>query len=240
MKTKEKSTRLDMTGTWQGVCMMLPLAIFTIAFGLAFGVAAVHQGLASWEAMLMSTLIFAAPTQFAALEMWHSPLPLLALAATTLAIHTRHMLMSASLYPWLKPLPPRQQFAMVIFLTDSNWAMALGEYQRGERNLGILLGGGIALWCAWVIGTGAGVAFGGGITEPERFGLDVIMLCFLLMIVVGRNPQAAMAIPWMAAAASALMAYWWLPPYLHVMVGAIVGGLAAVLMAEYGSKGNAL
>ena len=230
MKVKENPTRLDIAGTWRGLRMMLPLAIFTIAFGLAFGVAAVHQGLAGWEAMLMSLFVFAAPSQFAALEMWHSPLPLLALAAVTLAIHTRHMLMSAALYPWLKTLPQRQQFAMVILLTDSNWAMALGEYQRGERNLGILLGGGIALWGAWVGGTAIGLAFGGGITEPERFGLDVIMLCFLLMIVVGGNPRVAMALPWLAAAASALMAYWWLPPYLHVMVGAITGGVVAVLL----------
>ena len=46
MKIKENPTRLDIAGTWQGIRMMLPLAVFTIAFGLAFGVAAVHQGLA--------------------------------------------------------------------------------------------------------------------------------------------------------------------------------------------------
>lgn len=230
MSEKENTTRLNLPGTWRGIRMMLPLAAFTVAFGLAFGVAAVHRGLAEWEAMLMSVFMFAAPSQFAALELWHMPLPLLALAATTLAIHTRHMLMGAALYPWLQPLPRRKQFAMVVLLTDSNWAMALGEYHRGERNLGILLGGGIALWTAWVVGTVIGLTFGGAITEPERFGLDVIMLCFLLVIVVGANPRAAMCLPWLAAAASALMAYSWLPPYLHVMVGALTGGLAAVLL----------
>ncbi|HEY9818026.1 MAG TPA: AzlC family ABC transporter permease [Candidatus Obscuribacterales bacterium] len=230
MILKDNYAHLDLSGTWRGIRMMLPLAAFTVAFGLAFGVAAVHRGLADWEAMLMSLFVFAAPSQFAALELWRSPLPLLALAAITLAIHTRHMLMSAALYPWLKPLPRRQQFAMVILLTDSSWAMALGEYHRGERNLGILLGGGIALWSAWVVGTAIGLAFGGGITEPERFGLDVIMLCFLLMIVVGGNPRAVMALPWLTAAISALMAYWWLPPYLHVMVGALTGGMVAVLL----------
>ncbi|WP_249978636.1 AzlC family ABC transporter permease [Vreelandella olivaria] len=212
--------------------MMLPLAAFTVAFGLAFGVAAVHQGVNDWEAILMSSFVFAAPSQFAALEMWHSPLPLFALAVTTLAIHTRHMLMSAALYPWLQPLPKRQQLAMVVFLTDSNWAMALGEYQRGERNLGILLGGGVVLWSAWVVGTIIGLAFGEGITDPGRFGLDVIMLCFLLMIVVSGNPRAVMILPWLAASTSALMAYWWLPPYLHVIVGAVTGGMVAILLPE--------
>lgn len=230
MTLRNNYAHLDLSGTWRGIRMMLPLAAFTVAFGLAFGVAAVHRGLADWEAMLMSLFVFAAPSQFAALELWQPPLPLLALAVITLAIHTRHMLMSAALYPWLKPLSWRQQFAMVILLTDSSWAMALGEYHRGERNLGILLGGGIALWSAWVVGTAIGLVFGGGITEPERFGLDVIMLCFLLMIVVGGNPRVVMALPWLAAAISALMAYWWLPPYLHVMVGALTGGMVAVLL----------
>ncbi|WP_043532185.1 AzlC family ABC transporter permease [Litchfieldella xinjiangensis] len=232
MAAHENSVRLDGQGTWRGIRMMLPLAAFTVAFGLAFGVASVHRGLADWEAMLMSLFVFAAPSQFAALELWPAPVPLLPLAAITLAIHTRHMLMSAALYPWLEPLPRRKQFAMVILLTDSNWAMALGEYHRGERNLGILLGGGIALWSAWVIGTALGLAFGGGITEPERFGLDVIMLCFLLMIVVGSHPRAIMVLPWLAAATSALFAYWWLPPYLHVLVGALTGGLVAVLLPK--------
>lgn len=229
MPEEEKSTRLDLLGTWQGICKMLPLAAFTVAFGLAFGVAAVHRGMAEWEAMLMSIFMFAAPSQFAALELWETPLPLLALAATTLAIHTRHVLMSAALHPWLCLLPRRQQFATVGLLTDSNWAMAISEYQRGERNVGILLGGGIALWTAWVMGTAIGLTFGGSITEPERFGLDVIMMCFLLVIIFNSSPRTAMYLPWAAAAASALAAYWWLPAYLHVMVGALTGGAVAAL-----------
>ncbi|WP_252109707.1 MULTISPECIES: AzlC family ABC transporter permease [unclassified Halomonas] len=233
MMGQQNETTLTIAGTWQGIRLMLPLAFFTIAFGLAFGVAASHQGLAAWQALSMSTLVFAAPSQFAALELWHAPLPLLALAGTTLAIHTRHMLMGASLYTWLAPLPPLKRFAVIFLVTDSNWALALSKYQQGERNVGILLGGGIALWAAWVLGTGAGLMFGGGITHPERFGLDMIMLCFLLVIVIGNRPRAFMVLPWLAAGTSALLAYWWLPPFLHVMVGALTGGAVAVLLARY-------
>ncbi|WP_010628930.1 MULTISPECIES: AzlC family ABC transporter permease [Halomonadaceae] len=225
---------LDVPGTWRGLVMMMPVATFTVAFGLAFGVAAVHHGLANWEALLLSTLVFSAPSQFAALDMWHSPMPLLALATVTVAIHTRHMLMSAALYPWLQPLGRGRQFALVVLMSDSNWAMALGQYHRGERNLGILLGSGIALWAAWILGTLVGVAFGGGIAQPERFGLDVIMLCFFLMMLFGGRPRLVMAMPWLAAAIAALAAYRWLPPYLHVMVGGLAGGLVAVVMPRHG------
>jgi predicted branched-subunit amino acid permease len=227
MTHSKEPTRLDVSGTLRGVRRMLPLAAFTVAFGLAFGVAAVHQGLSQWETMLMSTLMFSAPSQFAALDLWDAELPILAMAITTLAIHTRHTLMSAALHPWLQPLPRWQQFTTVAVLTDSNWAMAIGEYHRGERNVGFLLGGGLALWVAWVLGTGIGLFFGGGITEPERYGLDVIMLCFLLVITVGSGPRRELYLSWAAAAASAMVAYWFLPPYLHVVVGALTGGLVA-------------
>ena len=228
MTHSTEPTRLDISGTRRGVRKMLPMAAFTVAFGLAFGVAAVHQGLTQWEAMLMSTFMFAAPSQFAALELWDTKLPFLAMATTTLAIHTRHILMSAALYPWLHPLSRRQQFATVGLLTDSSWAMAISEYHRGERNVGLLLGGGLALWGAWVIGTGIGLLFGGSITEPERYGLDVIMLCFLLVIIIGSGPRTMLYLPWAAAATSAMLAYWFLPPYLHVMVGALIGGVVAM------------
>ncbi|TDX32122.1 putative branched-subunit amino acid permease [Modicisalibacter xianhensis] len=217
---------------------MLPLAGFTVVFGLAFGVAAINHGMAGWEAMLMSAFMFAAPSQFAVLELWQSPLPLLAMATTTLAIHTRHILMSAALHPWLYTLPKRQRFAVIGLLTDSNWAMSLSAYQRGERNVGVLLGGGLALWAAWVIGTGMGLVWGEGIAEPRRYGLDVIMLCFLLVMVIGAGLRNSLYVPWLAAAVSAMLAYWYLPPYLHVMVGALTGGLVAVVQRPSSASGD--
>lgn len=227
MKDEYEAVSLNANGVWRGLRKMLPLAGFTVLFGLAFGVASRQQGLTSWEAVTMSGLVFAAPSQFAALELWQSPLPFAALLMTTLAIHTRHVVMSAALYPWLHPLPRGQQLALLALVTDSNWAMALSEYRRGERNAGFLLGGGVALWTAWIIGTVVGVVFGAGVTEPDRFGLDVIMLCFLLAVLWGDGLQRTMIFPWLAAGGASLVAYAWLPAYVHVIIGALVGGVVA-------------
>ena len=114
-------------------------------------------------------------------------------------------------------------------LTDANWAMASNDYQRGRRNVGILLGGGLALWLAWMLGCLLGVVFGSGISEPERFGLDVIMGCFLLSMAIGGGDDGSMLLPWIAAAIGALLALWWMPPHTHVIVGALVGGAVGVL-----------
>ncbi|PAU75206.1 AzlC family ABC transporter permease [Halomonas salipaludis] len=224
------SARLDWPGTLKGLKRMAPLSPFVIAFGLAFGVAAIQRGLSGLETLLMSGLVFAGASQFAALELWGPQIPLVALIASTFAINARHLLMGAALYPWLSHLPRRQRYASLGLMSDSNWAMAAADYRRGETNVGMLVGGGIALWLAWMLGTLLGVVFGSGISEPERFGLDVIMGCFLLSMLVGGKLDLGVLVPWVAAALAALAALAWLPENSHVIVGALAGGIAGLLM----------
>ncbi|MDR5905259.1 AzlC family ABC transporter permease [Franzmannia qiaohouensis] len=224
------SARLDWPGTLKGLKRMAPLSLFVIAFGLAFGVAAIQRGLSGLETLLMSGTVFAGASQFAALELWGPQIPLVALIASTFAINARHLLMGAALYPWLRHLPSRQRYASLALMSDSNWAMAAADYRRGETNVGMLVGGGIALWLAWMLGTLLGVVFGSGISEPERFGLDVIMGCFLLSMLVGGKLDLGVLVPWVAAALAALAALAWLPENSHVIVGALAGGIAGLLM----------
>lgn len=223
-------THLDLAGTLAGMRRMAPLSLFVVAFGLAFGVAAVQRGLSDLETLLMSALVFAGAAQFAALELWGPEIPLVALTASTFAINARHLLMGASLYPWLRHLPARQRYLSLTVMSDSNWAMAADDYRRGERNAGMLAGGGLALWLAWLLGTLIGVIFGSGITDPERYGLDVIMGCFLLSMLVGGARQLSILLPWSVAALATLAALHWLPPHSHVIAGGLAGGLAGLLL----------
>jgi len=186
----------------------------------------------------MSSLVFAGVAQFAVLELWGAEIPLLPLIATTLAINARHLLMGAAIQPWLAHLPPGQRYASVVLMSDSNWAMAVADRQRGETNLGMLVGGGIMLWVTWLFGTLFGVLFGSGIEAPERFGLDVIMGCFLLAMLLGGRRDLSMLLPWSVAALAAIAAMAWLPPHSHVIVGALAGGLAGLLLPAKSTRGT--
>ncbi|MEQ4541284.1 branched-chain amino acid ABC transporter permease [Halomonas desiderata] len=230
MNTPTPGARLDLAGVLVGIRRMAPLSLFVVIFGLAFGVAALSRGLSGLEAMLMSALVFAGASQFAALELWGPEIPLLPLIATTFAINARHLLMGAAIQPWLAHLPPVQRYTSLVVMSDSNWAMAVADRQRGESNVGMLVGGGIALWLTWLAGTLLGVIFGSGIAEPERFGLDVIMGCFLFAMLLGGRRDLSMLVPWGAAALAALAAMAWLPPHSHVIVGALAGGLAGLMV----------
>lgn len=221
-------------GVLRGMREMLPFAFFALPFGLAFGAAATERGLAPELATVMSLLVFAGAAQFAALELWVAPLPLGALALVVLAVNARHLLLGAALAPWLLPVPPGQRHLVLAFLSDANWAHSRKAFQRGARDAGLLLGGGLVMWAFWVGGTAAGGLLGGGLGDMKRLGLDLLMPAFFMTMLVGQWQGRADLPPWAVAGAVALVGVWLLPPGWHVVAGGLAGGLAGLLLEGRG------
>lgn len=217
---------------WSGFRQLAPLSLFVTAFGAAFGLAATQVGLSDSVIVIMSALVFAGAAQFATLDLWGAQLSLLTLMLTVFAINARHLLMGATLYPWLRRLSPLKRYGVMLVASDANWAMSMQAFSRGKPGLGLLFGGGLALWFFWVIGTWVGIYFGNAVSDPKRFGLDMIMGCFLLAIVVGGERNLRMLAIWVVAGFSSLLAYWYLPENSHVVVGALAGGMAGMIFGE--------
>lgn len=217
---------------WAGFREMLPIALFVLVFGAAFGLAALQQGLNTPWAVLMSSAVFAGAAQFAVLDLWGPQVPLLPLALTVFAINARHLLMGATLYPWLRQLPPAQRYGVMALASDSNWALAMQAMGRGQPGLGLLLGGGLALWVFWIVGTVLGTQVGSLIADARRWGLDMVMGCFLLAMVVGGEKNLRMLLIWVVAAGASLAAWRWLPENSHVVTGTLAGGLLGLLWKE--------
>lgn len=223
---------LDRRSLWLGFKRLLPLSMFVVVFGLAFGLAAPQTGLDDRSTVLMSTLVFAGAAQFAALDLWGSQVPLIPLAITVFAVNARHLLMGATLYPWMRHLPPAKRYGSMLVVSDANWAMSMQAFGRGESGLGLLLGGGIALWLAWILGSWLGLYFGNAISDPVNWGLDMVMGCFLLAMVIGGQKNLRMFVIWAVAACTSLLAYWNLPENSHVVVGALAGGVMGAVWME--------
>ena len=82
------------------------------------------------------------------------------------------------------------------------------------------------------MGSGLGLYMGNAIADPVRWGLDMVMGCFLLtMVVDGRKDRRLVAI-WAMAAGASLLAWRYLPENSHVVVGAIAGGLLGAFWPE--------
>lgn len=215
-----------------GFVALLPISFMVLIFGAAFGLAAAQKGLSPLEALFMSAVVFAGVAQFAALETWGEQVPLLSLLVTVFAINARHILMGASLYPWLQQASIRRRYGVMVLASDVNWAMTLQALGKGQPGLGILLGGGVALWVFWLAGTYVGLVFGAGIENGKALGLDMVMGCFLWAMTLSGPRNTRIVSTWAAAATAALLAYQYLPPNTHVVVGALAGGLVGVFWPE--------
>lgn len=229
MDSSRNQPQLSRGGIWNGLREMTPIAAFVVPFGVAFGVAGTEAGMTAGDAIVMSAAVFAAACQFAVLEIWGEAVPLVPLVLIVLAINARHILTSAALAPWLSGLPWPKRLASLSVLSDANFAAGMAAYGKGERDIGVVVGGGIVLWVGWVAGTIAGAMFGDWIGNPNVLALDVVMIAFFAALLTGSWRGKASVKPWAAAAAVSLAAYWWAPPNWHVIAGALAGGLVGAL-----------
>ena len=233
MKTDTPPVIFTWDGARRGALVCLPLAVASIVFGIGFGILARGTGLGLAEATGMSALVFAGASQMVAMDVWTTPPAILGLAVAAFAINIRHVVMGAALRPWLRDLPLLQSHAALTFMTDANWAQALADRRKGERDAAFIVGSGALMWVGWVSGTLIGHLAGGIIGDPAAFGIDVMIPAFFALILSSLWPGVRRLHPWFAAAGAALLAHEMLPGGAwHVVVGGLVGAAVGGLMRE--------
>jgi len=221
-----KPTVLTLAGCIRGAREILPLCIFVFVLGATFGVAARHAGLSVMVASLMSAAVFAGGSQFAALALLGPPPAMVPLLLGTLAINARLLLLGAALAPWLLRLPVWQRLASVTVLSDANWAQAMRAHADGERDAGVLVGAGLAMWVTWIIGTATGAFASQAVPDVGRFGLDALLVGFFAAALTGgwrgkTDAPAAIGAAMVTLVMVELGAHDW-----SILIGA-VGGAAA-------------
>ena len=224
----DKGVILTLAGIRRGGRRLFPIALFTVPFGIAFGVAAIESGLSSFQAILMSLVTFSGAAQFATLDFWTEPLAFGSLAMVVLALNARQTIMGATLAPWINRLPLSRRALVLGYPSDPNFADSQPSFQNGERDIGILLGGGLVLWACWVAGTAIGAFGGAELGDPATFGVDVVMPCFFAAAIAGQFRQVEMIAPILAASAVSVALGVLLPGW-NIVLAALVGGTVGTL-----------
>lgn len=224
---------LTFNGILQGLRTLAGLAIFLVPFGIAFGAAAVESGIPLTQTILMSVVVFSAAAQFAALQSWEAG-SLVTLMLVVLAVSTRHILLGAALAPWLNRIGRGKRLSALALLSDPNFADTSAAFERGEKDVGRLVGSGAALWLSWVGGTAIGAAIGQTFGDLDRFGIDVLMASYfaamLLTRWLDRWDGRHVLVPAGAAAAVALAGLHLLPAGWNIVAAALVGGAVGGVM----------
>jgi predicted branched-subunit amino acid permease len=231
----QSAPRWGLDGLRFGVRHTLALLPGTAVFGAAFGTVAAQKGLTLAEAAAMSLFVFSGAAQMVAMEIWSNPITIgtiLTLAASTLVVGLRMVLMGASLRPWLGALPPAQIYPPLLLNTDSTWLIAVRYREGGGSDPSVLWGAGLSLWVIWQASTIAGYAIGNLIANPERYGLDLILPIFFVAMLVPlwRGPRRAA--PWAIAGAVALIVQYLVPGYWYIVIGSLAGAFSGGFIDE--------
>jgi predicted branched-subunit amino acid permease len=221
---------------------MLPVLPSIGVFASVFGAAAAEKGLSLAETIGMSAFVYAGAAQMVSLQLWQSvwtPSTLLAVAVVTATINARMILMGAAMQHWLSAAPRGFNILNLFFFTDANWLIGTRYHAKGGRDLGVLFGAGVALWLLWVTMTLPGYIAGSLISEPRRWGIDLVLPIFFAISLapLWRGPRAAL--PWLVAAVTALMIEQLIGGYVHIVLGALAGAAVGAFMpAEPDTKAH--
>lgn len=224
-QSEEQLSPLAVNSVANGARQLVTAAMPTAAFGMAFGAAAAETGFGPVESTLISALVFAGAAQFAFLEFGQTASPLGAIILTTFAINARHIALGATLFQPLQRLRSGTRLLVLFFLSDANWAMAKQDPESDARAPAIILGGGMLLWGAWVLGTFLGSAGGNSLGNFHQFGLDVLMPAFFSCLLVGATKHLAELIRVLGAGSGALALALVLPAHWALIVAAVVPSL---------------
>jgi 4-azaleucine resistance transporter AzlC len=206
-----------------GLRDILPPAIAAVPIGLLFGAGCAGKGLSAAEVGLMSLLVYAGGAQFAAAELWTYPVPILALALSTLLINARHVLMGASLTPKLAGFSLRQRLAAFYFLTDESWALAERRASKHPVTPAYWFALALLLPTAWICSTVLGAWLGSFLGDPKRLGADFAFAALFIGLIAGFWKGPATGITIAASGAAASLTYIAAGPPWHVGAGAFAG-----------------
>ncbi len=221
-------------GFVRGLRESIPIAVAVFTYGVVFGVLARQTPLGTIETLLMSVTVFAASAQFVVLDLWRTPLAVIPIVITTVAVNLRHLLLSAALEPWFSRLKRGRIYGTLFFLNDESWGLTMRAHSDGETDGAYLLGSGCLVFVAWVSATGVGLTAGGLISDPTRFGLDMAFAAVYIALLVGVWDGRSDAVPVAVGGGVALVASMVLAGSWHIIIGGLAGSLAGVVRDELG------
>jgi predicted branched-subunit amino acid permease len=180
--------------------------------------------------------VFAGSAQFVSLNLVEAGAPAAVMIFTIFVVNSRHFLYSASLAPFVRPLPTRWRALLAYLLTDEAYAIAQGRYRRPPFTHAhwYTLGTGLALWLSWQVSTLAGVLFGAGI--PSSWSLEFALpLTFLAMLLPALTDRPA----WAAALSASGLAVLLRPlPYSLGLVAAAMIAVGVAVAIDARAKGS--
>jgi 4-azaleucine resistance transporter AzlC len=183
---------IESQGYRRGARAVAPLAVAVFGFGVSFGALARAAGFGWVSPIVMSATTFAGSAQFAAVSILGDGGTVAAAVTAALLLNARYGPIGVSVAPWLRG-PVWSRFLRGQLVVDESWVVAAEGEGRFDPH--VLVGAGVVLFAAWVVGTAIGAVGGEALGDPTALGLDAafpaLFLALLIPQVRGRRPLVA-------------------------------------------------
>jgi len=215
-----------------------PVMVGVAPFGITCGLMGISAGLTAWETIAMSLFVFAGASQFVAITMLAGGISSWTMIVfTTLLINLRHLLMGASLSPYLNRSPLPLQALLTFVLTDESYALTVSRIDREGYSTVYQLGVSIYLYTTWALSTAAGAVLGNQISDPLDWGLDFAMPATFLVLLVPRLADRTGLVVCVTAAVVSVFGSIYLPGKWYIIAAALAASLLGGILE--GEKKNA-
>ena len=208
----------------------IAIALGYAAVSFSFGMAASSSGVPVWVSVMLSALNMTSAGQFSALTQMCASAPIGEIAAATLVINLRYLLMSIVMSQKLVKMPAAKRAAIGFGITDEIFTVASTKpYKVGfAYMMGLILIPYIG-WCMGTfLGAAAGNLLGEGICSALGIGLYAMFIAIVLPAARADRAVAVCA----AIAVSIACLFRWCPPFEVVSQGwAVIAASVAAAAA---------
>ena len=195
----------------------MPICVGYLSVSFGFGAMAVAQGLAFWQAVLISATNLTSAGQFAGLTVIITGATFLEMLLTQLVINSRYGLMSLALGQKFGPsVGTGKRLAAAFFNTDEVFALGMGQKQLTTA---FFLGAGTVAAIGWLGGTAAGALMGSLLPLSIRAALGVLLYGMFIAIVVPQTQQEKPVLLCVALALVCSCLFTWVPGLKEISDG---------------------
>ena len=183
--------------TERGVRQAFPIVLGYAPIGAAYGLLAQQAGLSLWTTMGLSLLVFAGASQFMAVSMIQSGMGTAIIVGATFMVNFRHVLMSASIAPYLGSWKTWQRLLLGGMLTDETFVLHSLNFGRGDLDPISAVALNMTAYVTWAVAGMVGYNLGAMIADPKVWGLDFAlpaMFVGLLLSACGSKAGVAAAV----------------------------------------------
>jgi len=218
----------------RGSIASMPIVMGYLPLGFAYGALARHAGLELWVVVTMSLVVFAGSAQFISVSMLAAGADGASIVATVFLVNLRHLLMSASLSPHLQKYPRQILPLLAFWLTDESFALASGEYKKGQRSHFFMLALFATAYIGWGLGGFLGALLGGFFNGADAAAtMEYALYAMFIFLLVIQAAERKLVLAACCSGFLSLLFYLYIPGSWYIMLATVCTATLGVMTEKW-------